>query len=51
MKQILLAAVLLITITLTAQRPSNEPEELKFNLDPNLIEQEVKELSQQTTIP
>lgn len=51
MKQILLAAVLLITITLTAQRPSNEPEELKFNLDPNLIEQEVKALSQQTTIP
>lgn len=51
MKQILFVALLLATLTLTAQCPSYEPKEQRFTLDNTLVEQEMMALSQQTTIP
>lgn len=51
MKQILIVTLLLASITMVAQGPSNEPKELRYNLNDNLIEQEMKTLSQQMVIP
>lgn len=51
MKQILFATLLLASITMVAQSSSNEPKELRYDLNDNLIEQEMTALSQQMVIP
>ena len=51
MKHTILAVLLLAAVTMVARCPEPEPKELRFALNDSLIEQEMNELSQQTTVP